>query len=330
MDPGERVIQQNVTYALRDQIHAGGMSEIFEAFALGVNGFKKRVALKFLDRELAEHPDLLSNFIGEAKLVADLIHANIGQIYNLGIHEGRFFIAMEYIDGVSLRQFALQHQDLERSIPGEMAVFLMSRVVRGLAYAHEKRDEHGRPLGLVHRDVTPGNVMLSFEGDVKLVDFGVAKARSYMVDAEERMIAGKIDYMSPEQITFRRTDSRSDIFSACVVLVELLTGEKLFPADSLGETRTRLLTFEPGQLFSRHPEIFRDSRLRAILEKGLARDPARRFGATRELLVELELLIYSGGYGPTNESLAAYLRELFPGRSAEGAPRPSDPTVIVR
>jgi serine/threonine-protein kinase len=323
------ILEQKVTYTLERLLCAGGMADVYEAHHLGVNGFRKRVALKFLRPEVAQHTDLLDNFVGEAKLVADLIHTNIVQIYDLGYHEGRFFIAMELIDGVTLSQLCAQHEDLGRHLPFEMAVFIVSRVARGLAYAHETRAPDGRPLGLVHRDVNPANVMMSFEGDVKLVDFGVAKAKFYMADHEERMIAGKVDYMSPEQIDFQKTDFRSDIFSSCVVLAQLLTGKKLFAATSAAEARRQIHAFEVGSLFRAHPEVFQDERLKDILRLGLAQRPADRYGATRDLLVDLERLIYSGGYGPTNETLAAYLQSLFPRRAAGRPVGGEDRTVIV-
>jgi serine/threonine-protein kinase len=323
------VIQDGLTLSITRAINTGGMSEIYEAHALGVNGFKKRVALKVLDAGLAEHPELLSNFVGEAKLTADLIHANIGQIYHLGVHEGRFYIAMEMIDGVSLRQFELQHVDLGRAVPVELAIFIVSRVARGLAYAHEKKDAAGRALGLVHRDVNPDNVLLSFEGDVKLVDFGVAKARSYMVDHEQRVIAGKLGYMSPEQISFQRTDFRSDVFSLGIVLCELLCGRALFAGEDVEESRRQILAFDVKKVFAEHAASF-DERVRPILERSMRRSASERYGATRELLVDLERHLYAGGYGPTNDTLAAYLRELFPSRKAAATVEHGAKTVIVR
>jgi serine/threonine-protein kinase len=326
---GPGPILQKLTYLIERKISVGGMSQVYEAVQLGVNGFQKRVALKFLSAKLEEHTEILTNFIGEAKLVSDLIHTNIGQIYHLGHHEGRFFIAMEFIDGVTLEQFRLQHDDLGKAVPFEIAVFVVSRVVRGLAYAHEKTDRAGQPLGLVHRDVNPQNVMMSFEGDVKLVDFGVAKANALMADTEGQVIAGKLDYMSPEQIDYARTDFRSDHFSICAVLVELLTGEKLFSSTSIAGARKQISSFQPAQLFAKWPAVFADERLRAIITQAMAHDPARRHGTTKELLVDLERLIYSSGYGPTNETLAEYLRALFPNRSVIRELGPTEPTVIV-
>ena len=323
-------VDAQVTYVIQRQLSSGGMSEVYEALQLGVNDFRKRVALKLLHPKIAEHEELLSNFIGEAKLVADLIHANIGQIYHLGRHEGRFYIAMELIDGVTLQQFALQHRDLARDVPQGMAVFVLSRVVRGLAYAHEKKDASGRSLGLVHRDVNPQNVMLSFEGDVKLMDFGVAKANLHMTDQEGELIAGKLEYMSPEQIGFQRTDHRSDIFSVCVTGLELLIGRPLFLGATVERTRALIRGFRVQRIFDQHPERFADEGLRAILVRGLAPDPADRYASTRELLVELERLIYATGYGPTNETLAEYLRTLFPERRTGTALSHTSPTLIVR
>src|SRR5207237_6973868 len=157
-----------------------------------------------------------------------LLQTNIVQTYHLGETRGIFFIAMELIRGVNLEQFAQQLTDKRRVLPLELAVFIVSRIARGLAYAHAKTDKDGKPLGIVHRDVSFKNIMIAFEGDVKLTDFGIAKAKGFLVDNEGEVVAGKADYMSPEQADFQITDRRSDIFSAGVVLAHLLLGINIF------------------------------------------------------------------------------------------------------
>src|SRR5512140_847954 len=158
------------------------MGIVYEAEQLGAREFVKRIAIKVIRQNYASQKQFIENFIGEAKLVADLIHTNIVQTYHLGETQGVYFIAMELIRGVNLEQFDQQLADKKRALPKELAVFIVSRVARGLAYAHAKADKDGRPLGLVHRDVSFKNIMIAFEGDVKLTDFGIAARRSFLED----------------------------------------------------------------------------------------------------------------------------------------------------
>src|SRR5512133_2762343 len=219
------------------------MGIVYEAEQLGASGFVKRVAIKVVRQNFADQKQFIENFIGEAKLVADLIHTNIVQTYHLGETNGVYFIAMELIRGVNLEQFAQQLADRRRMLPKELAVFIVSRVARGLAYAHAKTDKDGKPLGLVHRDVSFKNIVIAFEGDVQRTDFGIAKARGFLVDNEGEVVAGKADYMSPEQADFQITDKRSDIFSAAVVLAHLLLGRNIFKGATPEESRQRMISF---------------------------------------------------------------------------------------
>src|SRR5881296_3518755 len=217
------------------------MGVVYEAEQLGARGFVKRLAIKVIRQNYANQKQFIDNFIGEAKLVADLIHTNIVQTYHLGETRGIYFIAMELIGGVNLEQFAQQLIDKRRVLPRELAVFIVSRVARGLAYAHAKADKDGRTLGIVHRDVSFKNIMIAFEGDVKLTDFGIAKARGFLVDNEGEVVAGKADYMSPEQASFKITDKRSDIFSAGVVLANLLLGYNVFKGATPDDSRKNVM-----------------------------------------------------------------------------------------
>src|SRR5215467_4082547 len=204
------------------------MGIVYEAEQHGAREFVKRIAIKVVRQNFADQKQFIDNFIGEAKLVADLIHTNIVQTYHLGETQGVYFIAMELIRGANLEQFSQQMVDRKRVLPKELAVFIVSRVARGLAYAHAKTDKDGRHLGIVHRDVSFKNIMIAFEGDVKLTDFGIAKAKGFLVDNEGEVVAGKADFMSPEQANFQITDKRSDIFSVGVVLAHLLLARNIF------------------------------------------------------------------------------------------------------
>src|SRR5688572_2088889 len=260
-------IHSDVRYEIVRKIYEGGMGIVYEAEQHGTRDFIKRVAIKVIRQNYATQKNFIENFIGEAKLVADLIHTNIVQTYHLGEAHGVYFIAMELIRGVNLEQFQQQLTDKHRVLPKELAVFIVSRIARGLAYAHAKTDTDGRPLGIVHRDVSMKNIMIAFAGDVKLTDFGIAKARGFLVDQEGEIVAGKADYMSPEQANFQITDKRSDIFSAGVVLAHLLLGKNIFKAATAEESRQRIMNALIPDFRTLDARI--DNRLNDILQRCL-------------------------------------------------------------
>src|SRR6266851_10363468 len=311
-------IQNEFRYDIVRKIFEGGMGIVYEAEQHGAREFIKRIAIKVVRQNYADQKQFIDNFIGEAKLVADLIHTNIVQTYHLGETRGIYFIAMELIRGVNLEQFTQQLRDRKRVLPSELAIFIVSRVARGLAYAHAKTDKDGKPLGIVHRDVSFKNIMIAFEGDVKLTDFGIAKARGFLVDNEGEVVAGKADYMSPEQANFQITDKRSDLFSAGVVLAALLLGYNIFKGASPEESRKNIMNLPLPDFRAKDKRI--DDRLNEILHKTLARDVDKRYSNADELLYELEHYIYHSGYGPTNETLGKLMRELF-GQDARLATR---------
>lgn len=302
-------IQSEFRYDIVRKIFEGGMGVVYEAEQHGARDFVKRVAIKIIRPNFASQKMFIENFIGEAKLVADLIHTNIVQTYHLGHTNEVYYIAMELIRGVNLEQFTRQLVLKKQPLPRELAVFITSRIARGLAYAHAKTDKDGKPLGIVHRDVSFKNIMIAFEGDVKLTDFGIAKARGFLSDQEGEVVAGKADYMSPEQADFRVTDRRSDLFSAGVVLAHLMLGKNIFKGESAEESRNRILTMDIPDFTKLDSRI--DTGLNRILQSCLARDPKRRYDTGDQLMHDLEYYIYHGGYGPTNETLGRYIRDLF-------------------
>ncbi|MEK7782094.1 MAG: serine/threonine-protein kinase [Verrucomicrobiota bacterium] len=302
-------IQSDFRYDVVRKIFEGGMGVVYEAEQRGARNFVKRVAIKVIRANYASQKTFIENFIGEAKLVADLIHTNIVQTYHLGETNGVAFIAMELIRGVNLEQFAQQLAEKRKQLPLELAVFITSRIARGLAYAHSKAGADGKTLGIVHRDVSFKNIMIAFEGDVKLTDFGIAKARGFLTDQEGEVVAGKADYMSPEQADFQITDKRSDIFSAGVVLANLILGHNIFKGPTAEESRQRILKQAIPDFRTLDSRV--DDRLNNILHRCLTRDLAKRFTNADELMYELEYYIYHAGYGPTNETLGKFIRELF-------------------
>jgi serine/threonine-protein kinase len=292
-------------YELTRKISEGGMGVVYEAVQKGAGQFRKVVAIKLIREEYSSIPEFQKNFIGEARLVADLIHTNIVQTYHLGQIGGQYFMTMEYVNGLNLEQCLEIHKEKDRQFPVDIAAFIISRVCRGLNYAHNKRDTEGRPLGIVHRDVNPKNVMLAYEGDVKLTDFGIAKALDLMYNEEGKVIPGKDEYLSPEGASYAVTDGRSDLFSLGIVLSEVLLGRNIFRAANRLDSRRQILTMPLPQFSSLRPDI--DPKLEAILQRALNRERDKRYQSAHEMMTDLELYLYSDRYGPTNEKLAVYL-----------------------
>jgi serine/threonine-protein kinase len=320
-------IQSEFRYEIVRKIFEGGMGVVYEAEQHGARDFVKRVAVKVIRQNYASQKQFIENFIGEAKLVADLIHTNIVQTYHLGESRGLYFICMELINGVNLEQFAQQVVEKKRAVPVELAVFITSRVARGLAYAHAKTDDAGKPLGIVHRDVSFKNIMIAFAGDVKLMDFGIAKARGFLQDNEGEVVAGKADYMSPEQADFQVTDRRSDLFSTGVVLANLLLGYNVFKGRTADESRERIMTMPLPNFSQINPKV--DARLNEILLRTLSRDVSKRYNTADELLYDLEYYIYHQGYGPTNETLGKFMRELFGQTGPAAISAEPDKTALI-
>ena len=296
-------------YEMTRKIAEGGMGVVYEAVQLGAGNFRKVVAVKLIREEYSAIEEFQNNFIGEARLVADLIHTNIVQTYHLGQVGGQYFMVMEFVKGVNLEQFLERHRQLGKAIPIDLAAFIISRIARGLTYAHSKCDREGRHLNLVHRDIGPKNVLIALEGDVKLTDFGIAKALDLMYNEEGKVIAGKDEYLSPEQASYAITDARADLFPLGIVLTELLLGKNLFRSHDRAQSRRNILSMPIPQFSALRPDI--DPKLEAIIQRALTRDREKRYQSAYDMLTDLELYLYSDRYGPTNEKLGVYLKELF-------------------
>lgn len=302
-------IFNEIHYEMTRKIADGGMGVVYEAQQLGSGNFRKVVAVKLIREEYSAIEEFQKNFIGEARLVADLIHTNIVQTYHLGQVGGQYFMVMEFVRGVNLEQFIEQHRKTGRPIPIDLAAFIVSRIARGLTYAHSKCDREGRHLNIVHRDIGPKNVMLAYEGDVKLTDFGIAKALDLMYNEEGKVIAGKDEYLSPEQASYAITDARADLFPLGIVLTELLLGKNLFRSSDRAQSRRNILTMPIPKFATLRADV--DARLEAIIQRALTRDRDKRYQSAADMLTDLELYLYSDRYGPTNEKLGVYLKELY-------------------
>ncbi|HVU24709.1 MAG TPA: serine/threonine-protein kinase [Opitutus sp.] len=315
-----------IHYELVRKLAEGGMGVVYEAEQLGSGRFRKVVAVKLIREEYSAIEEFQKNFIGEARLVADLIHTNIVQTYHLGQLGGQYFMVMEYVRGVNLEQFIERHRSLKRQVPTDLAAFIVSRVARGLTYAHQKRDREGRHLNIVHRDIGPKNILMAYEGDVKLTDFGIAKALDLMYNEEGKVIAGKDEYLSPEQASYAITDARADLFPLGIVLTEILLGWNIFRSNDRNQSRRNILNLPIPQFATLRPDI--EPALEAIIQRALQRDREKRYQSASEMLTDLEMYLYSDRYGPTNEKLGVYLKDLFGVREMI-APSPSSQPQVA-
>jgi TonB family protein len=299
-------------YLLLSKIAAGGMAELFKAKRKGVEGFEKILAIKRILPHMSDNEEFITMFIDEAKLAAQLTHHNICQIFDLGKIDNSYYIAMEYVHGKDLRAVLKAARTKSKTIPAELGILITSKLCSALDYAHRKNDSTGQPLNLVHRDVSPQNILITYEGDVKLVDFGIAKAATKVHVTQHGALKGKLLYMSPEQAWGKTVDKRSDIFSVCAVLYEMLAGRPLF----FGDDDTEVTILEKVRdarvtpICSVVPTLPKE--LEKILNKGLQKNPEDRYQLASELQKDLDNLFYTEGYNATSASLASFTRDLFP------------------
>ena len=226
-------------YILLDKVASGGMAELFKAKKIGIEGFERVLAIKRILPHLSSDEEFIDMFIAEAKLVARLSHKNIAQVYDFGKIGQNYFIAMEYIRGKDLRGIFKRCEERIIKLPVALSVFIAKEVSSALSYAHRQKDSMGRNLNIIHRDVSPQNILISYEGEVKVVDFGIAKAGTHS-KTTTGVLKGKLAYMSPEQAWGKPIDHRSDMFSLGIVLYEMLTGERLFKGDTEINTLERV------------------------------------------------------------------------------------------
>lgn len=295
-------------HLLLERVNVGGMAEIFKAKAFGVEGFERIVAVKRILPALAQDEEFVTMFVDEARIAAHLTHQNIVQIYELGKEAGTFFISMEYVAGKDLRQ-VLDDAKAPLAIP--RACHIVACIAEALDYAHQKRDAAGKDLRIIHRDVTPQNVILSYEGEVKLCDFGIAKAATRASRTQVGVLKGKFAYMSPEQVRGQPTDRRSDLFALGVVFYEMVTGKRLFLAETdygtLEAVRTTLIP-PPRRA---NPAI--SESLEAILMKLLAREPRDRYQWASELHDDLAEHVIEDGRAYHARHLRAWMRTQYEG-----------------
>ncbi len=298
-------------YTLVRKLATGGMAELFLAIQRSVGGFEKLIVIKRILPSMNQDQAFIEMLLHEARIAATLSHPNIVQVFDLGMVDGAYFIAMEHVQGEDLRAIVRQMKSQNAlEFPMEHALSIVLGVCAGLAYAHDRRDLNGAPLNIVHRDVSPQNVIVTFGGDAKVVDFGIAKSDARPgEDTESGRLKGKIPYMSPEQARGEGVDWRSDIFAVGVILFELTTGRRLFKTASEYETLKLICDRDyplPSSIRPDYPPA-----LEAIVMRALAKDRDERWQSAREMQGALEEFVRQGRIGASRTGLAAFMGSLF-------------------
>ncbi|MFT3706221.1 MAG: protein kinase [Archangium sp.] len=296
-------------YLLLDRVNIGGMAEVWRAKTFGAGGFERIVAIKRILPNIAEDEEFITMFIDEAKITVQLNHANIAQIHELANLSNSYFIAMEYVSGKDMRAVFDRCRKRGEPAPIPLTCYAIAQSCEGLDYAHRAKDKQGRDMGIVHRDVSPQNALISYDGEVKVIDFGIAKAAGKATKTQAGILKGKFGYMSPEQIRGLPLDGRSDIFAIGVCLYEMLTGERLFVGDSdfsVLEKVRKVEVLPPSHFNRKIPEA-----LEKIVMKALAKDVDDRYQHASELGEDLRGFMYSTGNAFTRKDLAAFMKATF-------------------
>ncbi len=294
-------------YILVDKIASGGMADVYRAKVVGIRGFSKTVAIKRIHPHLLERKRFLRMFIDEAKIASRLVHPNVVQIYDLGEADGLAYIAMEYVPGRDLFRVLQRLIKLERRCPWRLATKIVTDVCAGLQFAHEFRSPDGQPQEIVHRDVSPRNILISYNGEIKLTDFGVARARDREEHTEHGIIKGKVRYLSPEAAYAREVDRRSDLFSLGICFAEMLLME---PLRSGPNEMAMLLDIRKGE-FDRNRFKPIPKPLRAVLHRALEVDPNKRFPTALEFAMDLANRFDDSSTPMSEAEIATFMRALF-------------------
>ena len=297
---------QQQRYRVIERLASGGMAEVFLAESAGIEGFKKQVAIKRVLPHLSEKKRFIAMFLDEARLSASLSHSNVAQVFDIGVGDSAYFIVMEYVDGADLKAVIEFMRRENQRFPVESACFIAAKICEGLTYAHELRGTDGTDLQIVHRDMSPPNVLITKHGEIKIVDFGLAKATSQLEKSEAGIIKGKFSYLSPEAAQGLDVDARTDIFAVGIILWEMLSGRRLFLGDTDYGTVKLVQAAKIPSLHAENPAIPRE--LDAVLARALARDPAARYSSARDLGRDLTTLLYKLGRPVSAYDIAELVR----------------------
>ena len=294
-------------YRITERIAAGGMAEVFKGVAESLQGFRKSVAIKRVLPALTKNTKFVTMFLDEARLSLFLQHANIVQVFDIGHSDDTYFIVMEYVDGVDLKQILEWRRRVGRRLTIGQTIYIIMEVCKGLAYAHElTHPETGEKLTIVHRDVSPANVLISRNGEVKLADFGLAKAASQVESTDPGVVKGKMSYLSPEAARGENVDHRADIFSVGILLYEMLTSKRLFYGDTDYQTVELVRNAKIPPIAAQNPEV--EPEFEEICRKALARRTEDRFQSATDLQDALAHYLFSRGLKMIQRDIADLVR----------------------
>ena len=293
-------------YHVIERIDAGGMAEVFKANSTSLQGFEKLVAIKRILPKLAKNERFVRMFLDEAKLSLHLSHTNCVQVFDLGLADNTYFIVMEFVDGVNLKHIIEESRSQKRPFPVEQAVYVGLEVCKGLAHAHEKTDQEGRHLAIVHRDISPPNILISREGEVKITDFGLAKAKSQVETTDPGVVKGKFGYLSPEAAHGGDVDSRTDIFAVGILVWEMLTGQRLFLGETDLDTLQQVRRNSVPSLAKYRNDV--PHQLEKIIRRALATEIEARYQSVKDLGRDLAAFLFANGKPVTAFDLANWVQ----------------------
>lgn len=314
-------------YKVVERIAAGGMAEVYRGESAGIEGFRKKVAIKRVLPKLSQNREFIRMFLDEARLCAYLSHSKCVQVFDIGQAAGAHFIVMEFVDGADL-QGVLEHlQRHEQPMPVEVACLIAMHVCEGLAYAHDACDHLGQPLGIVHRDISPHNVLMTRYGEVKLVDFGLAKASSHLTADEEDIVKGKFGYLAPEVTLGQGADRRVDIFAAGILLWEMLSGRRLFKGETDLDTFKQVQGGQIPDMRQIRSDVNDD--VAYVLSKALARDRDQRYLQAGDFAKDLSVVLERLGKPATYQDIAKLVVATAGERSKKRKPEQRDQAGMV-
>jgi serine/threonine protein kinase len=294
--------QQQQRYKVLEKIASGGMAEVFRAESAGLEGFKKTVAIKRVLPHLSEKKQFIGMFLDEARVSAQLSHSNCVQVFDIGVGDNTYFIVMEYVDGADLKGVIEHRRKTSTPFPVEEACLICVRICEGLSYAHELTDHSGESLHIVHRDMSPPNVLITRFGEVKIVDFGLAKANSQLEKSEPGIIKGKFSYLSPEAAQGLPVDAKTDIFAVGIILWELLAGRRLFMGETDLETVRMVQQARVPPIRQINPKV--SVELERVIMRALAGDPAVRYQTARDFGRDLNNMLFHMGRAVSSFDIA--------------------------
>jgi serine/threonine protein kinase len=310
-------------YRVIERLESGGMAEVFRAESEGLQGFRKQVAIKRVLPNLSSKKKFISMFLDEARLSAQLSHSNCVQVFDIGVGDNAYFIVMEFVDGGNLKSIVDHIKKTGRDFPVEAAVYISLEICKGLAYAHELTDSNGTPLHIVHRDMSPPNVLITKHGEIKIVDFGLAKANSQLEKSEPGIIKGKFSYLAPEAAMGQDVDARTDIFAIGIILWELLAGQRLFLGDTDFQTVKKVQAAVVPSISQINKRVPKD--LEAIMARALAREPSARYPTARELGYDLTRFLFKFGVPVSTFEIGKLVQGAMKERQAK---RPVQASII--